>query len=131
MSTELAVLRWDDLAEKGGHKVTAEHANVPITFQGKSIEIDLGEDNYVKLRKFLAPYMEAGRKAGAQRPVKGYKHDPRNREFNKGLRTWLESQGRLKEIVRYRDDGTSTYTYTKDIVREYETWLKGQGGAAA
>ncbi|MGW1673304.1 histone-like nucleoid-structuring protein Lsr2 [Streptomyces sp. NPDC002324] len=56
MAQKVQVLLLDDL--------TGGDADETVTFalDGKTYEIDLNDKNAAKLRKFLAPYAEAGRK---------------------------------------------------------------------
>lgn len=79
----------DDLS---GEEI-AEGAGETISFalDGAAYEIDLGEKNAKRLREALAPYIDAGRKAGRSgtRPTS-------NRNSPKELaaaRKWLREQG--------------------------------------
>jgi hypothetical protein len=67
---------------------------IVFALNGQSYEIDLGEKNAGKLRKVLAPFVEAGRKQGGSKraktrvPVRSGDHP------NPGeVRAWAASQG--------------------------------------
>ncbi|MDQ1016710.1 histone-like nucleoid-structuring protein Lsr2 [Streptomyces afghaniensis] len=63
MAQKVQVLLLDDL--------TGGDADETVTFglDGKTYEIDLNDKNAAKLRKFLAPYVEAGRKVKGAAPA--------------------------------------------------------------
>ncbi|MCX3062479.1 histone-like nucleoid-structuring protein Lsr2 [Streptomyces beihaiensis] len=64
---------------------------VVFGLDGRSYEIDLNEANAEKLRKALAPYLEAGRKH-AVRTGKPYKHTTLSPD-PAAVRAWARSHG--------------------------------------
>lgn len=60
---------WDDLKLAQGEKVPAVATDFEITIDGKTSEIDLGEENLAELHKALAPFIGAARKAGTSNVV--------------------------------------------------------------
>ncbi|MCX4511823.1 MULTISPECIES: histone-like nucleoid-structuring protein Lsr2 [Streptomyces] len=86
MAQRVVVTLFDDI--DGGEATET----VSFSLDGKSYEIDLNPANAKKLRKTLAPYVAAGRKAGkhAGRPHREYRHtalapDPA------AVRAWAQS----------------------------------------
>ncbi|MFV2118975.1 histone-like nucleoid-structuring protein Lsr2 [Streptomyces sp. Act-28] len=95
MAQRVVVTLTDDI--EGGEAAET----VRFGLDGKSYEIDLSETNAEKLRKTLAPYVEAGRKkSGAERPHKAFRHtavdpDPA------AVRAWAQSH-KMKVPARGR-----------------------------
>ena len=59
MGTKTTVTTFDDLDGS-----TDDVRTISLSFDGRSVELDLGEANYDKLAKAVEPYLKAGRKTG-------------------------------------------------------------------
>ncbi|MER6086523.1 histone-like nucleoid-structuring protein Lsr2 [Streptomyces bluensis] len=90
MAQKVQVLLLDDL--------TGGDADETVTFglDGKTYEIDLNDKNAQKLRKFLTPYVEAGRKTGGKAPAGSRKAKASRSETEPSsevYRKWAASNG--------------------------------------
>src|SRR5262245_48210190 len=72
----------------------------PVKFglDGASYEIDLGPNNYAKLKEALAPYVEAGTKVSGRAtarvaPARRAAAAAEQKEFNARVREWAASNG--------------------------------------
>jgi hypothetical protein len=83
MATKTYSIVEDDIDGSG------DAQTITFALEGKSYEIDLGEKNADKLRKALAPFIEAGRRSGAKRQSApaGAKSD------TKAIREWATANG--------------------------------------
>ena len=71
---------------------------VSIGLDRQTVELDLSEANYEKVRDFLAPYLDAGRKtSGASSGSPRRKPSPADgagkRDDNQAIREWAEANG--------------------------------------
>ena len=57
MGTRTTITTFDDLDGS-----TDDVKTISLSFDGTSVEVDLGEANYDKLAKAIEPYLKAGRK---------------------------------------------------------------------
>lgn len=88
MAQKVSVQLLDDL--DGGEAVET----IVFALSGQSYEIDLSEKNAAKLRKALAPFVEAGRKqGGSRRTPKRIAVPSSDRPNPVDVRAWAESQG--------------------------------------
>lgn len=88
MAKKVEVQLIDDL--DGSPGVTT----IGFAFAGKSYEIDLSDANADHLHDVLAPYIEAGRKAGSGGgKTKGTPATATDRERNQEIRAWAQEQG--------------------------------------
>ena len=81
MAQQVQVLLIDDL--EGGDAIET----VTFGLDGKSYEIDLNDKNNKKLRKALAPFIDAGRRAGKNKTVKKTDGDTAK------VRAWARENG--------------------------------------
>ncbi|MFI0553434.1 Lsr2 family protein [Streptomyces scabiei] len=88
MAQKTVVLLTDDI--DGGE------ADETLTFglDGKTFEIDLNDKNAGKLRKALAPYIEAGRKTGGRQGAgRGRGAAKSGNEDTAAIREWAKQNG--------------------------------------
>jgi hypothetical protein len=90
MAQKTIILLTDDL--------TGGDADETLTFglDGKNYEIDLKDKNAEKLRKFLSPYVEAGRKVGGKSGAGHRGRGPAAKgtgEDTAAIRTWAKENG--------------------------------------
>ncbi|GAA4359322.1 histone-like nucleoid-structuring protein Lsr2 [Microbacterium rhizosphaerae] len=68
-------------------------STVTFSLEGRSYEIDLSKDNRAALEKALAPFIAAGRSAGAASRSTGRPRRRGNREDNAAIREWARRNG--------------------------------------
>jgi len=72
---------------------------VLISLDRQTVELDLSEANYGKVRDFLTPYFDAGRKTGTTTGTGSRRKSPSataggdKRGDNQAIREWAESNG--------------------------------------
>jgi hypothetical protein len=104
---------------------------VEFGLEGKNYEIDLSDDNAAKLRDALAPFIEAGRKAGGRSSGGGRGRAQRqpaedspvrsNREDTAAIREWARAHGH-----KVNDRGR----ISKSVIEAYKE-ARGGGGQSA
>lgn len=90
--SEVVVTLIDDLDG------SSEAKTISFGLDGQVYEMELGEKNEAKLRKFLAPYIESartkGRRSGANGAQKGGKANSRSKSPDPAkVREWAAGQG--------------------------------------
>ena len=79
---------------------------VRFSFDGLAYEVDLGPANRERLRKYLQPFIDAGRREGRRRPSRGTSA----RRETAAIRAWAMEQGlRVAERGRISADIVSKY----------------------
>ena len=104
----------------------------------REYEIDLSDENIDKLHEALAPYIEAGRKAGSNG---GHPHKPArpviDREKAAAIREWVRTngghigdRGRIPQRIldAYSSDPKDTSIFQKDDDEQPEPVGAGAGG---
>lgn len=87
MGSRTTTTLFDDL-----DGTTGDVRTVTITLDRQTVELDLSEANYEKVRDFLAPYLDAGRKtAGGGR--KGGQAKVDKQADTQAVREWAEANG--------------------------------------
>jgi Lsr2 len=105
MSKSASVIITDDLDG-------SENAEtVSFGFDGVTYEIDLGKKNRSSLRRALAPFIEAGRRAPRRRRRRGASRPAGSPADRSAVRTWARAAG-LKVSERGR--------ISADIMRQYD-----------
>ena len=70
---------------------------VTIGLDRQTVELDLSEANYEKVRDFLTPYLDAGRKTSTSSSSSRRKPSPADgagrRDDNQAIREWAEANG--------------------------------------
>lgn len=115
---EPTILLWDDLEYLRGNRVPA-NSTITITYGGRTIEVDLSEDNAAILDKLLAPYLQAGRVTrNAEKPLRdrASRRTQRFREM-KAVRKWADENG-----YSYTTPGGGIY-YPKALQDAYEEYV--------
>ncbi len=87
MARKVQVLLEDDI--NGGEAAET----VAFALDGKAYEIDLSEENATSLRKALAPWIAAGRRASSGRVVDVRPKAPRRSQDTAAIRRWAQEQG--------------------------------------
>lgn len=84
------ITKIDDLTEKPFE----DGETVTLSFNGKTVELDLNKRNATQLRRSLAKYLESGRNVTSQGPRgldgRRVKH---NKEYVHTVRTWAQEHG--------------------------------------
>jgi len=86
---EISVLVWDDL-ETG--KVPATHHGVRFSFDGTTVELDLGERSYNELARISERYLKLGRKVDEPRSSALASPAARRAQLQI-IRDWAAAQG--------------------------------------
>ena len=73
---------------------------VDFGLDGRNYEIDLSDDNAAKLRDALAPFIEAGRKAGGRSSGRGRGRVQRQSAENSAVRSNREDTAAIREWAR-------------------------------
>ena len=81
------VLVVDDLDGSEGAET------VQLSFNGNTVELDLGPKNVEKIEKFLAPYMDAGRRAKTTVVKKSKNSPPEKKAQLDAIRNWARKNG--------------------------------------
>lgn len=100
MGSRTTTTLFDDLDGSTGDVRT-----VTITLDRQTVELDLSEANYAKVRDFLTPYLDAGRKTTSS-GRKGGQTKVDKQSDTQAVREWAEanghevnSRGRIKKAV--------------------------------
>ena len=102
---------------------------IDFGLDGKNYEIDLSDDNAAKLRDALAPFIEAGRKAGGRSSGRGRGRVQRqsaensavrsNREDTAAIREWARAHGhKVNDRGRISKSVIEAYTEAQSGVRQ-------------
>ncbi len=105
MSKSASVIITDDLDGSGNAET------VSFGFDGVTYEIDLGKKNRSRLRRALAPFIEAGRRAPRSSSRRGASRPGGSPADRSAVRTWARAAG-LKVSERGR--------ISADIMRQYD-----------
>ncbi len=87
MARKVQVLLEDDI--NGGEAAET----VAFSLDGKAYEIDLSQENASALRKALAPWISAGRRATSGKVVDVRPRSPRRSQDTAAIRQWAQEQG--------------------------------------
>jgi hypothetical protein len=115
------VALFDDIEFAAGkQRVPANHTTT-LSFEGKTVELDLNDLNYHALKEFVTPYIKAGHPVGD--PIASPKDHPGGAwAFYKGMREWADSQGRSDEY-RARGEAGDGYSYDNKLRSDYRAHL--------
>lgn len=135
MAKQVMIQPWDDLDLKEGRKVPAAAEDVPLSFDGVAVELDLSQVNLARLSEFLEPFLAAGRKPGraenlipahstrsstSQRYFENMRRfaDERGYEYHKTAKGWSYSQRLRRDYAEHVKHLGGTFLDSKDPVPE-------------
>lgn len=108
----------DDLDRMKGIDTEADTART-LTYQDKTVELDLTTEHARDLDRLLQPYLNAGAPSGA---VAAPADLSATRAYNKNMREWAEANG---HAVTYAPGKGPTY-YPRKTREAYAAYLAGQ-----
>lgn len=117
MSRELVLAVWDDLERMNGKNVVAETTRT-LTYQGRTVELDLTNAHAKELDRQLQHWLNAGSPAGT---VAAPSDMAASREYNKGMREFADARG-----IKYEGKKAGGFYYSRDLQRQYAEYLAEQ-----
>jgi hypothetical protein len=88
MAQKVQVTLIDDLDNE-----SEAHETVTFALDGKSYEIDLNDKNAAKLRKYLSPYITAGRRTGSTKGRGKFARPQQAGDETAKIRSWAKQNG--------------------------------------
>jgi hypothetical protein len=122
---------WDDLAHHQSKDKVPADVQVELTYKTKKstrhVRLDLSEQHGEELDALLAPYLEAGRGAGAPPEFHhGFRPGSKEaRDYRQALRDWADSEDRTGEYLVKNPEVAkkNRFTYPLQLVQDFEAHL--------